>query len=562
MKPPVSQEIEQLMYLEERGQLEDLYGLSIRRAVLSGNALASDYQELNRRYASAARGEALGQSTPFRTPQLDERGICIGRDQGDRLVRRDLIGHVTHLALIGSTGSGKTSLLVPLLLQLFVMCGVMVIDLYKSEARRLVPLARRLGKRLAVLGPRDLRFNPLEPDGVDPALHLEVQLSMFARCTDLPQRSAMLLHQLAHEAYKEAGVFAGDLRSCPTYYDLYARVERSNALAIVKEALLFRIASLLAAMGPALAYRRAWRPSDLIDKLVVLEMGGASELVRQWLPSSILFSLFYGQVARGAVNASLRHITVLDDAQRFIAGDGLDTKGLTPFVELAGLLRSSGLAVAAGLQSLEPVPSSTLANMGGRFVGVLGSNGDLRRVASELSLRPDQTEWIATHLRPGRFLAQFNNAPWRHPFIIEVPRPQLPSVTEADIRWGREELDALPVIPAPEFQHWGRSSGSADPRSTQPQASTVHRPPSGGASGGHTLSERERRLLNAVIDHPLKPMSVYAKLASMKPADAKRARERLQALGLIRLRKVSLNARGRQPLVCEATPEGRAAAGR
>jgi hypothetical protein len=57
-------------------------------------------------------------------------------------------------------------------------------------------------------------------------------------------------------------------------------------------------------------------------------------------------------------------------------------------------------------------------------------------------------------------------------------------------------------------------------------------------------------------------MSVYAKLASMKPADAKRARERLQALGLIRLRKVSLNARGRQPLVCEATPEGRAAAGR
>lgn len=305
-----------------------------------------------------------------------------------------------------------------------------------------------------------------------------------------------------------------------------------------------------------------WRPSDLIDKLVVLEMGGASELVRQWLPNSFLFSLFYGQIACGAVNASLRHITVLDDAQRFIAGDGLDTKGLSPLVELLGLLRGVGLCIAASVQSLEPIPSGTLANMGGRLIGVLGSSGDVRRVSSELSLRPDQTQWIATHLRPGRFLAQFNNAPWRHPFVIEVPRPQLPSVTEEDIRWGREELEALPVIPAPEFQNWDRSGRAVVPPSTQSAPPGSGHATAQGASEGSVLSERERRFLGAVIDHPLKPMSVYAKLAAMKPADAKRSRERLQSLGFIRLRKVSMNARGRQPLVCEATPEGRAAVGR
>ena len=245
----------------------------------------------------------------------------------------------------------------------------------------------------------------------------------------------MLLRQTAQSCFSKAGVFAGELDRCPTLFDVIERAKAAEANAAAKEALLDRLGSLLHTLGPGvLAYHRAWRPSHLLDKLVVLEFAGAPESVRQWLMSDLLFKLFHGQVARGVVNAPLGHITLLDDAQRFLTGDGL--VGVTPIAELLGLVRSTGLAIVANFQSLEPVPTSVLSNMNARIVGTLGSTGDLRRAASEFGLDAEQAAWARQHLAAGTYLAHFNVGSWRHPVVLKLPRPTLPRVSDKDLELG------------------------------------------------------------------------------------------------------------------------------
>ena len=543
--------LERLSFADEHGLLDDLHGRSIKVAVLEGCPLPSDIEELHRRCTRVERQAQLGQLTPFRPPRLSGAGICLGSDHTGHNVHHDLTAQAQHFACVGSTGAGKTSVWIWYLLQLFRLgIGFLGIELYKRDLRRLVPLASRLGRTLTVLTHRDLRWNPLEPDGLDPHRHLESALSSLSRCIDLPDRAGMLLRQAGHEVFAKAGMFTRRGTTCPTLFHVFNRVKTMDANAASREALLDRLGGLLTSLGPGvLGYHHAWRPSQLIDKLVVLELAGASETIRQWLPSAWLFTLFHGQVERGAFNERLRHLTLIDDAQRFIVGDGLGGSDLSPIGELLGLLRSSGLAVGANFQSLAPVPASTFANLNVRIIGLLGSYGDVRRVSGELALNPEQTAWIQHHLRAGRYLMQLNNAAWRYPFIVNLPRPRLPSVAEGDLAAARAQLDQLPVVEAVEFRNWTPWDSAQASASGQPASSTE--------APKQVLTDHERRFLKAIVAHPLQSQSAYPKLAGMKPADAKAARLVLVSRGLIVERKVSLNARGRQPTLLEATDAGR-----
>ena len=201
-----------IAHLRARGLLDDAWGRSIERALLDGMAIDADLAELEQRYASALKDQTLGRGVPFEAPRLDTPSVVLGKDHNGAWVRRDLIGSPTHMAVVGATGAGKTSLLVPMLLQLMVTVRVLAIDSYKRDLRHLVPLARRLGRRLAIITPQDFGWNPLEPDGVDPTLHLETALSQFCRCFDVPSRSAMLLRQVAHDAGRSSPRAAGTKR--------------------------------------------------------------------------------------------------------------------------------------------------------------------------------------------------------------------------------------------------------------------------------------------------------------------------------------------------------------
>lgn len=557
--------IQMLMALDHRGHLDDAWGQSIKQAILGGFALPSDHAELQRRFARLGRAELLGDVCPFRVPRLGDRGICLGKTPEGQWLHHGLTDAATHIACVGATGSGKTSILYFLICQMIMQgIGVFAVECYKQDLRSLLPIARRCGRDAGVLRHTDLRWNPLEPDDVDPRGHIERTVSLLARVLQLPDRASMLLRRVVHELCERAGVFRGELGQCPTLFHVHARIKSIDANPQARDALLDRLTSLLMTFGPGLAYHRAWRPSQFLDRVTVLELAGANELLRQLIPTAWLGTMFEGQVQAGAQNARLRTMCLIDDAQRFLGGEGIGSSDQTPIAELLGLLRSSGIALAANAQTIEGIPQNTLANMTARIVGRLGIASDYQRIARECGLDQAQLTWIRRHLQPGRFMMHLASSPWREPFIVETPKPNLPMVRDDDIRASVRSLVSLPVIPATEFAHWtpwGGGSVTSKTPSTKPQASpTPQAPIEGSPSSSPTLSEHELRLLHAVIEHPFQPMSSYHKACGMKPADAKRARESLIAQGLIRAHKAQLKGRGRQPVLLEPTDEGVAAA--
>lgn len=100
-------------------------------------------------------------------------------------------------------------------------------------------------------------------------------------------------------------------------------------------------------------------------------------------------------------------------------------------------------------------------------------------------------------------------------------------------------LLALPCEPAAEFQDW-RPGRSNDPQVAFQTAGKCS-----------DLGEPDLRFLRAVLSHPGKPSSAYAKLSGLGTHQAIKARQRLTDAGYLREHRMSTGVRGRSSVVLE-----------
>ncbi|MCP5115083.1 MAG: hypothetical protein GY953_29990 [bacterium] len=110
-----------------------------------------------------------------------------------------------------------------------------------------------------------------------------------------------------------------------------------------------------------------------------------------------------------------------------------------------------------------------------------------------------------------------------------------PPVADSDLE-DIGPLAQIPVVPAAE--HFGVTSSSA--KSDTPKLT----------------NDREYRLCKAVVEHPLRPSSQYAKPAGMGPKTAITVRQALTAKSFILERPLDSSGRGRTAILLEPTPAG------
>jgi hypothetical protein len=147
-------------------------------------------------------------------------------------------------------------------------------------------------------------------------------------------------------------------------------------------------------------------------------------------------------------------------------------------------------------------------------------------------------------------------------------------------------LAALPVEAANIPPHWSifdeadgcrqaSSSPTASARDEREQPASQQRAPTvvasakaGGLKANHdqvrptdappeAIEDAERRLLLAVLRHPLLPSSRYPKLAGMSTRRTVDARGKLVGKGFLRVREIDASSAGRTSLLLEITPTGR-----
>jgi len=542
------------------GLLHDVFRDPVSQAALRNHQLGVGDAETNdillRRVRRAKVREELGLESPFRLPHLGQTELSLGSTENGEQAGIRIATLNAGLLLVGNTGASKTNWLNYELPQIApYINGLWASDLYKQDLRHLRPAFQSVGVDLIVLRPRDLKRNILEPD-CDPRTHLAVVLDLLRRVLHLPSRAMSILNAVCHQLYVQCGVYDARKDHNPVLHEVYERVRATQGLNVpARDAILDRLGALLVSLTPEVsAYRVGWKPSDLARFHIVFEMREASEHVKSLLLSDLLFSILYHRIEKGASNASLDLMIAFEDCQRFFSSASSDGSDIPPTDEAAGLIRGMGVCLLGACQSMTGLSRGLVPNLATKIMGRLGTNADYQQLGADMGMTPKQLEWARLNLKPGVFIVQLAEGRWRHPFVLKVPRVKTPSVVgDAEVANSVRALDALPTTPASEFMNWQPThmiqiaSGIGDQTILQ------------GVNAATT--DAESKFLRAVLQHPGKPSSSYARLAGMGTKHAIALRKSLVDKDYLREHTVATGGRGRNAIVLELTDKALEALG-
>ena len=373
--------------------------------------------------------EELAVATPL--PVQEAEGITVSRraefgvnapvdDSGPSLTLGDVLDHgdltrqkiriqldnlPKHLGVFGLTGSGKTTTVKQLLVQLWEKHRIpfLVIEPAKSEYRQLaaVPsLAEDLvifsaGVESPAVSP--LRLNPFEfaatKSGSDNGIHLLTHVDRLKAVFNatFPMYASMpyLLEEALLEIYRDNGwdLTRSRNRYCslddpgiheyfPNLQDLHGKIEsvvKKKGYWVeqeqnLKAALKTRIASLMTgSKGSMLNCARSIPDASLFGKPAVIELRHLGDDDEKAFLMGLLVSKLYeyreSQGSSGQGRPPLKHLLVIEEAHRLLAdvpesGGGLEStnmrgKGVSTFIDMLSEIRAYGQGVVV----VDQVPS-------------------------------------------------------------------------------------------------------------------------------------------------------------------------------------------------------------
>lgn len=541
MKPflPIAEVDANVCLCREHDALDDAVGQRLAFAWEHGVVDPLIARMIKTRAEKVRRSIEFGTALPFRKARTEGGDFNVGKNLDGTRICRPLEMLAAGGCLAGNSGSGKTNALKFYLLQIVCFVFAWAFELYKKELRHLVPLMSALGRAVSVVQAADIKLNPLQADTVDPRTHLNFTTDLLGRELGLGERAASILFQTCSSLYRKFGIFDGQKDHWPTLFDAWEDVYAERGLnAAARDSLLNRLGSFLMQISPdCAAYRFGWTATALAEHSIFFELGKASELVKQVVVDTLLFSLFAARVESGIPNSPLRLVVAVEDGQRFFSSRPNAT-GIPVMDELLSVTRGCGIAVLALVQTLIGVSRRLMANLSFKAMGRLGVAQDYELMGNDLSMSAEQVAWAKRTVGMGKFVGQFAEGHWREPFPFTVPKIDAPPVfTDDDAKRSLSTLAAIRTVPAPEFARWQPFHSvelSSEPAAVAPE-----------------LSKGELAFLAAVVASPGLPSSEYSKIAGISGKRCIEIRKRLIDLGYIREHELATGGRGRTSIILE-----------
>jgi hypothetical protein len=491
----------------------------------------------------------LGRAPLLDPPDQDQADgpIRLGRIvHGSRLlgwlgVRPHELTH--HLLCIGRTGSGKSNLLVRLLLQLDVPW--VAID-HKRSLRSL--LALESAGPVAVVSQGRMSdaamcFNPLVPPaGMSRESHLRQLVDLIAEAWLTGDGVRSLLVRCFEEV--GGGTFRDALHMLHgLHLSSRERLWRVSAVRVLEHLTggplghVFCSRSDLAALTPLSSGR------------TVLEVDGLGVADTAFLANILVRYLLSGLRA-GNQRETLRLVLALDEAHHLLADTARDG-------EIARVLREgreAGLGCLLASQTFAGLSQTALANCGTLTVMSCRSRSDVHAAAQGLLLQDQQRELLSL-LPVGEAVVRLS-ARWMRAVHVHVPALALPKgkVSDEDVRltfltgpYSREALDQ--AAGSGGFRDSGGSGGGGGPAGVSREVSGVSRadgPVVPRLATGETrleLCDAEPdagKLLMTVGRQPLAPVTEQYAVAGLSRRKGNAIKVALEHAGYVRTLRVGI----------------------
>ena len=537
-----SSELEQAVLAGLRlGVFEDRFGRKLLELYRHGIVDPWVRGQIIKRVDRKQRQERFA-TMPFQPPRLNSGRLILGFDEKGNPIRIPFQFMNAGALTVANTGSGKTTLACFYATQMAHHArGMWLTDLRKREFRLLRPEFAKQGIELPIIRSRAFKVNPMQiPRDTDPREYASVFADMLTRVLNLPPRAAVLLSSTIISLFEQYGVFGGSDKH-PTLFHLYEAVRNDRgANAQARQAVLDNLGAVLLALGvDVLGYYRGWDVSELAKYHLVFELTGLIEMGKDLILNSLVLSEFMSRLSRGISNQGMDLWMNIDEGQRlFSQRREAASRSGSSITDLAGLVRGTGLYVSVltpdDLSSKIPSFTST------KIMGRCGSVGEYVAAGRYMGLSQDQVMWCVHHMVPGLFVGQVSDGAWRYPFLFRVPKlNKLRTVSDEEADASLKSLAHLTVEPV-ELSTWSPVPTVTVVTDTEQEASTPE-----------PLSPGELRLLQMIVNHPMRPSSDYVKLAHISPNTLRRLRPIFIKRGFIREHLLDKNGRGRSARIWE-----------
>jgi len=416
-----------------------------------------------------------------------------------------------HTAVFSSTGMGKTTLIINILLQLITR-EQPIPFLATDWKRDLRHLTRK--HPMWVLRWDWLKINFLQPPkGVSKKQWMMIIADIFAHVFGFFSASENYMIQFIDRLYTRH-----DGKGYPTLRELFEAIdkteERSRRYSEYRDVVRNRLASMLIVLKDVVDCRVGFPIEELLNHPVVIELDGLRRDEANFLVEYILAYIFAYRMANGH-RGRLRHVIVFDEATRvfYKKREWRETTielGI-PFIEtVPQIIRDYGEGMIFALQEPSIASHSLMANSNLKIVGFLGEGGDIDAIAKSLDLSDEERSVIAK-LERGEWLVKKTGA---EPFLTKsFDYPLEKEVTDEELK------QRMSLI-------LSRLNKNVIPASPKQKGRTIEpRLP--------ILSEDSRKLLFHVNDHPFTGLSSRYRKLGFSGRRSEVAKNELMKKGLV-----------------------------
>lgn len=333
---------------------------------------------------------------------------------------------ITHVAIFGMTGSGKSTTASVILSRLIDMeVKVLVID-WHSEYRSLI-----ISKGGVVFTPgrsiAPLTMNPLDPSlSEDLSEHISLVTDIFADIFIFTPSQSYMFREALRNAYRRCGCLTGKNASPPIISTMVQEIEHAPIRSAydneTKLALLRRLKPLTEGQaGEALNGQSTIPFEEILSNVVSVELGHFKEQEIRKIFTSIFLKLLYDSRTRERFS-KLQHVTVIEEARNIIPARRLEEP---PSIgeRMISELRKFGEGLVIISQFPTQVSNEILKNAATRIVHRIKNEDDRRLLQGAMNLTDKQATYLH-YLKPGEAIINLPLIPNAFTIYVE-PEPYI-----------------------------------------------------------------------------------------------------------------------------------------
>lgn len=355
-----------------------------------------------------------------------------------------------HTLITGRSGSGKTTIIYLIMLQLLQRGIPFLAFDFKQDYRHLL----KYKTDVHVFNWQNLKFNPLRPPtGCDPVIWMQAFTNVFAQAYWLRAGSKGLIQQHIKKLYTDYGVFEGK-EAYPSLHDLLQSVEKHvlerkyGREAGFMESTKNRVDECIVPLSKMFDCGKGFPIEDLLDKTVVFEFDGLLSENQIFLATIILRFIFQYRISNKHYGP-LRHVIFFDEAKMVYdkKRDFISDLGINEVAQFTSQIREFGEGLVVADQMPIMLSDSIKSNIYTTICMSQSGGKNIHDMCLALHLTKQEQILAMKQLVSDKnelvFEAIVNmNGRWPTPFIIHIiPFQVEKSVTDDEVR-----LKMLPLI--------------------------------------------------------------------------------------------------------------------